>query len=239
MQDTSPLLCLKLFDDRFFPMETPDKEMIEAGVRWWWTRYRTAEHHVRNEDAAYKKLEFIQGSLIPYFYGSHSFTLPDGHQLYGILMEFVPAESLSTGVAKALSMPQQEQLVRSTRHAIRALQRADVSQHDWHSGQIMCRVVRRNADDPDAPQAQSVHCVLVDFSATTQSIEEEDHMNDDFGSCLAVLMGTDLGLNPEIIWQNFSEREYWDLNMLSAVVAGERRFSIAAEPYEFAYQEQE
>jgi hypothetical protein len=57
---------MKLFDDRFFPMETPDKEMIEAGFQCWWTQYRTAEHHVHNKDAAYKKLKFIQGSLIPW-----------------------------------------------------------------------------------------------------------------------------------------------------------------------------
>jgi hypothetical protein len=273
MQGASPLLCLKMFDDRFFPMETPGKELIEAGVQWWWTRYRTAEYHVRNEDAAYKKLEFIQGSLIPYFYGSHSVSCSDPKHIVVLNTSTVrsigwtPIIWYSDGIcpgtvtkhwhckgpfngttrtAGTLSMPVYDILhicqmshfqVRSTRHAISALQCADVSQHDWHSGQIMCMVIRQNNDDPDAPQPQSVHCVLVDFSATTQSIEEEHHMNDDFGSCLAVLMETDLGLNPEIAWRNFGEREYWDLNMLSAIVGGERRFSVAAEPYEFVYRE--
>jgi hypothetical protein len=69
MEDGSPVLCLKLFDDRFFPMETPSEEVIKEGL--WWARYRTAEHHVRNEDATYKKLQLAQGSLIPWFYGSH------------------------------------------------------------------------------------------------------------------------------------------------------------------------
>jgi hypothetical protein len=71
MRDASPVLCLKLFDDRFIPMETPDEDMIKAGVQWWWMRYCTTEDHVRNEDAAYKRLKFVQGSLIPWFYGSH------------------------------------------------------------------------------------------------------------------------------------------------------------------------
>jgi hypothetical protein len=50
MEDASPMLCLKLFYDRFLRMETPSEELIE-GVRHWWTWYRTAEHLVRNENA--------------------------------------------------------------------------------------------------------------------------------------------------------------------------------------------
>ena len=64
-------------------------------------------------------------------------------------------------------------------------------------------------------------------------------MDGDFGSCLNVLMGNDLGLDPEIVWRNFGEREYWDLGVFSAIVGGERRYSRAADPYEFVYQEQD
>jgi hypothetical protein len=128
-------------------------------------------------------------------------TLLNGHQVYGILMEFVPARFLNAGVTRNVSVVQQKQLVyilcssvifcrtyhassfkiRSARHVVRELQSADVSQHGWHSGQIMCKVVDQNADHPDA--LQNVHCVLVDFSATTQSIEGYDHMTGDFWSC--------------------------------------------------------
>ena len=71
VENVSPILCVRLFDDRFLPMEPPNKELIETGPQSWWRHFATAEGHVRNEDAAYQKLELIQGSLIPRFYGSH------------------------------------------------------------------------------------------------------------------------------------------------------------------------
>ena len=97
-------------------METPNDGPIKAGVQLWWTRYRTTEHHVRNDDAAYKKLQFVQGTLIPWFYGSHlvsliiikvyqlqlthhQFTLPDGHQVYGILMELARRSPLALALS--------------------------------------------------------------------------------------------------------------------------------------------
>jgi hypothetical protein len=70
--DALPILCVKLFDDRFHHMEPPGDNLRERTLCWWWTLYITAEDHVRREHAAYKKLEFMQGSLIPRFYGSHS-----------------------------------------------------------------------------------------------------------------------------------------------------------------------
>ena len=39
------------------------------------------------------------------------FVLPDGHEVYGVLMEYVAAPSLGTGVAKSLSREQQLGLV--------------------------------------------------------------------------------------------------------------------------------
>lgn len=35
-EDASPVLCLKLFDDRFIPMDTPSDALIEEGVHMWW-----------------------------------------------------------------------------------------------------------------------------------------------------------------------------------------------------------
>lgn len=55
----TPLLCLKLFDDRFL--------QLDYYSRQWYT----AEDLVRREIAVYTKLDFMQGSLIPYFYGAH------------------------------------------------------------------------------------------------------------------------------------------------------------------------
>ena len=43
---------------------------------------------------------------------SQQFVLPDGHEVYGVLMEYVAAPSLGTGVARSLSREQQLGLVR-------------------------------------------------------------------------------------------------------------------------------
>lgn len=67
----SPVLCVKFFDDRFYPMQYPDDEMLEGDFRWWWAHYTTSERQIQNEDATYKRLALMQGSLIPRFYGSH------------------------------------------------------------------------------------------------------------------------------------------------------------------------
>lgn len=69
--DMSPILCIKLFDDRFYPMDPPDEEMMKVDFRWWWPRYTTSERQVQNEDMTYKRLALMQGSLIPRYYGSH------------------------------------------------------------------------------------------------------------------------------------------------------------------------
>lgn len=45
------------------------------------------------------------------------FVLPNGHEVYGILMEYVPAPSLKTGVARTLPREQQAQLVRGSLQA--------------------------------------------------------------------------------------------------------------------------
>lgn len=72
--DASPALCVKFFDDRFHPMDPPDSDegILGLGVRWWWMEYTDAETRIKNEDMTYKRLDFLQGSLIPWYYGSHS-----------------------------------------------------------------------------------------------------------------------------------------------------------------------
>lgn len=72
----------------------------------------------------------------------------------------------------------------------------------------MCKVVDQNADHTDA--LQNIYSVLVNFSATTQSIERDNHRTDDFGSCLLVLMEENVGLDPGVVWRSFGEKESWD-----------------------------
>jgi hypothetical protein len=66
-------LCLKLFDDRFQPLESPDED-DELNDELLPQRFDTvvyAETYALNEEFAYDKLLPVQGSVIPWFYGTH------------------------------------------------------------------------------------------------------------------------------------------------------------------------
>ncbi len=62
-----PTLCLKLFDDRFQPLD-PD---IDEAVPRWFYYVKCAERLAVTEAAAYDKLRAVQGTVIPWFYGNH------------------------------------------------------------------------------------------------------------------------------------------------------------------------
>ena len=133
VNESPVMLCVKIFDDRFVKMEGPDEEdALEESLDLWFDDWVTAEDQVRNECVGYEVLQYAQGSLLPFFYGGHlvrnhhrlclscpgicahplQFTLPDGHTLYGVLMEFVDALPLEN-IGERLSRDQQRQLVSS------------------------------------------------------------------------------------------------------------------------------
>ena len=72
MHDISPDLCVKFYDDRFHTMDSPTEDLLDAGIRWWWMNYTDAETRVLHEIMTYKRLNFLQGSLAPWYYGAHS-----------------------------------------------------------------------------------------------------------------------------------------------------------------------
>ncbi|CAA7265590.1 unnamed protein product [Cyclocybe aegerita] len=67
----SPVLCLKLFDDRFQDLPPPEEEELEEQPSRWLSRLVLAEWHARQEHSAYKKLEKAHGSVFPWYYGAH------------------------------------------------------------------------------------------------------------------------------------------------------------------------
>lgn len=72
---SSPPLCLKLFDERFFPLEPPEEGSdyaagMEGGPRWF-NRLIFAEGYAASEALNYDKLRPVQGSVVPWFYGVH------------------------------------------------------------------------------------------------------------------------------------------------------------------------
>ncbi|KAK1215352.1 hypothetical protein PQX77_022036 [Marasmius sp. AFHP31] len=191
-------LCVKLFDDRQAFMGAPGRFI-------WWGDWTTNEDCVRREHAAYTRLASLQGSLLPWYYGAHEFTLPDGRVLYGILMEYVDAPSLNELGANTLGDDEQIQLIKSIRHIVSALQCADVSQLDWHPGQLLC---------PRHP-VQGHYAVLIDLTRTSMAIDpEEYHGTDDLEACYAMFCDDDpdvrTGLRRELVDAHFCWREDWD-----------------------------
>ncbi|KAJ8075016.1 hypothetical protein PM082_019343 [Marasmius tenuissimus] len=96
-----PSLCIKLIDDRLslldIPSEPEELDVHPDGSLWLY--WRTAEDFARNEQAAYDQLSFAQGAVTPWFYGVHTFALPDGRWPYGVLMEYISnGESIANAV---------------------------------------------------------------------------------------------------------------------------------------------
>jgi len=100
-------LCLKLFDDRFQPLQSPDEDDEELNddllPRRWFDPVVIAETYALNEAFAYDKLLPAQGSVIPWFYGTHQFTLPDGTILSGLLMEYIGGWKFDSSFSRGLT----------------------------------------------------------------------------------------------------------------------------------------
>ncbi|KAJ3503619.1 hypothetical protein NLJ89_g8349 [Agrocybe chaxingu] len=72
----SPVLCLKLFDDRFQLLDPPEEEELEEEPSGWLDRIALAEWDARQEHCAYKKLEDLHGTVFPWYYGAHQVRTP-------------------------------------------------------------------------------------------------------------------------------------------------------------------
>ncbi|KAF8874525.1 hypothetical protein CPB84DRAFT_1853586 [Gymnopilus junonius] len=200
---SSPSLCLKLFDDRFQQLENPNEDN-DLDVARWFDRVVIAEMYALNEAFAYDKLRPAQGSVIPWFYGAHQFTLPDGTVLYGLLIEYIEGWELASDFTRELSPGRQIKLIQSCRHAVRVLDVGDVSQRDWHDGQILLYT---------NPTTKLDHAVLIDFASTTQTWQPEElnYISNYFG-LFQVLRGVtgDPGFDRELVMKHYGEPDDWD-----------------------------
>jgi hypothetical protein len=120
----------------------------------------------------------------------------------------------------------------SIQHGLRVMQCSDISQHDWHAGQILCN---------RSSQTQA-HAVFIDFSATTQTLDLDiDLSKDDYGRCVsAITRRPETGLDPKWVceyWNNDEmKREDWDTNRMTMFTEGYSWRSQATDPYEFVYK---
>lgn len=154
----------------------------------------------------------------PFLTFSLKFTLPDGTFLYGLLLEHIEGRDLDTEVEKELSPERQINIVclsdyhyqdqltssqiQSCRHGARVLDVADVSQRDWHAGQILLHT---------NPTTKLDHAVFIDFASTTQTWETEElNFLNNYFQVLRILMRKKTGFDPELVWKYFGEPDDWD-----------------------------
>ncbi|KAJ3767805.1 hypothetical protein FB446DRAFT_753756 [Lentinula raphanica] len=201
---STPSLCLKLFDDRFQPLHGPEDDELNQDPSTWLTGIVYAEMYALNEAFAYDKLLPVQGSVVPWFYGTHKFTLPDGTFLYGLLMEYIEGWTLKSNLTRKMSPERQISVIQSGRHAVRVLDVADIAQCDWHHEQLL--LCNNSATKPD-------HVVLIDFASTMQTWDvDEPILLRNFIHMFRVLLGKsgDSGLDPELVWKYYGEPDDWD-----------------------------
>ncbi|KAF5344205.1 hypothetical protein D9756_011326 [Leucocoprinus leucothites] len=223
----SPALCLKLFDDRFQKLDCPTKEFLEQlcdnEVPLSSGQLLIAEILALNEVFTYNKLRVVQGSAFPLFYGMHQFTLPNGMVLYGLLMEYIEGWSLNSAYAQELSPDRQAMMIRSARQASRVLDVADITQHDWHSGQILLYT---------NPSTKLDHVVLIDFNFTSQTWDlDELNSYDNYFGVLRVLLGHEgnVAIKPEFVWDNFGDPDDWDPVQAWLTGTGGEKREVAAQ----------
>ncbi|THH28911.1 hypothetical protein EUX98_g5293 [Antrodiella citrinella] len=161
-------VCLKLFDETWFPLPTLAQCAYEHMNSDEHNRLRTvqfATDMMRHEQAVYDRLKYLQGSMLPHAYGFHQFTLPDGRKVYGFLTEVIQGTPLSELSFEQWPLPVQLRTVSRLRHAVRALRYGGVQQGDWHLGQILITKA------PPLPYHTMAHdtdvsVVLLDFAFT-------------------------------------------------------------------------
>ncbi|KAJ3518818.1 hypothetical protein NM688_g9387 [Phlebia brevispora] len=160
----SELVCVKLFDERFFCIPgVREDECISGPARSRLGSLHYSEDLARHEESVYYRLSYLQGTLLPHCYGFHLFTMPDGWQCYGLIMEKIqglPLAQIFQTSAPAVQMS----LISQMRHGVRALRAAGVSQRDWHLNQILCSL-----HGHEHPQI-----VLIDFGFSEVYVGDEN-----------------------------------------------------------------
>ena len=128
--------------------------------------------------------------------------------------------------------------MRSLRHGLRVLQRCDVSWHDWLFGQILC-----NLPSTAASSQALAHAILIDFSATIQTVELDVDLSskDGYELCVSTITHIDVtGLDPKWVFAQWEredmKRESWDTTSVCMSKNGHHWSSRPLDPYKFVYE---
>jgi hypothetical protein len=90
------------------------------------------------------------------------------------------------------------------------------------------------------PSSSQAHAVLIDFSATTQTLDlDVDLSKDDYGKCMFVLINPITGFDTKWVCEYWDrdemKRECWDANMMGLVQKEYSWKAHAVDPYKFVY----
>ena len=160
--------------------------------------------------------------------------MPDGTVFYGLLMEYIDGQALDYMMFRKLSPSRQIKLVneilgsgvtetwfvtqiQSFRQGIRVLDLADVTQLDWHRGQILVHT---------DPSTNIDHAVLIDFAYTFQTTDiEVINRASNYLQALFIFFHdtTEFGLDRQWVLDHFGEPDYWDSTCCFTEIDGESK----------------
>ncbi|TCD63334.1 hypothetical protein EIP91_005653, partial [Steccherinum ochraceum] len=156
---------LTLFDERFFPTPPPEyfyrDFAISARITSPSERFSgylpSAIDLMRHEQAAYDRLQSLQGILLPYSYGFHKFQMPTGHNVYGFLTEDVHGVPLPAP-EDLPDIDLQRRMIRHLNLVERTLLYKGVGKA-WYFESVTVTELPTDADDPT-----SFRVVVSDFA---------------------------------------------------------------------------
>ncbi|EEB90548.1 hypothetical protein MPER_11226 [Moniliophthora perniciosa FA553] len=129
-------ICLKLFDEVLFPIRVRVED-LDSNPSNCFRSLNFASDMMRREYAAYQRLQYLQGTLLPHNYGFHEFTLPDGRAVWGFFLECIDGCPLSSFPLHTWPESVQRTTVSKLRHSVRALLYGGIQQADWHLDQVL------------------------------------------------------------------------------------------------------
>ncbi|KAG8913012.1 hypothetical protein FRC01_004777 [Tulasnella sp. 417] len=160
--------------------------MAEIGPddsQWFYHWRRThGDDLVAMEDAAYRRLDHAQGSILPYYYGTHKVLLRDGVWCWAILTEMVEGDTPQS-LPRHYSSDMKRSAAVGLRHILKVLQYAE-----------------------EAPMQAS--CTMVNlWRAKFSTLEGRNEPTDDYLELWQMML---LAFGEDVAIETIDDREPWD-----------------------------
>ncbi|TDL18657.1 hypothetical protein BD410DRAFT_806377 [Rickenella mellea] len=164
-------VVLKLYQEQYFPPRYDEEDYSipnyesELQSRNGATGEMTEELLAWTETWAYARLQSLQGTCIPIFYGTYEFILPDGEVSLGIILSFVRGVDLQAYchlVSREEKMNNWHNVARDICVAIDKIHKLGVMHGDTRSDNIM--ISTPSTDDPTTSEPCHPVVTIIDFA---------------------------------------------------------------------------